>query len=476
MLSSLIFEFKTAITRKPMLFVILLTIILTSTSIYISSSSYNNPSDKTTANLVDGYYHNSSGYTIVNYVYDQYGNPLSGYPFSINLYGVNYSASSGKSGYANITVELNNLSGTLTLKESNKIYYNIGLNEYVPSYIILNSSIETSLGGSSGVSSLYTTLVNSHQDRYISSILMVYLGPNGTEAKNFSVSYSVSNLTSLTFADEVSAPTSGNITAVSPFRAHIFKPTIPVKEWKDSPIYSVTVRSGTGSVVQSYYETLIAKPSNSSYQFLLSYLQYFIPLMALFMGFSSYGRDYASGIMDSVISKPTTRVRILLSRYFASFSALMFSLSITTGVIVLLAFLQIHSFYTILPFLSEIQWISIFWIFGFEALSFLGLIYLASHVFRSEVTLVFFAVAVYIFFDLIFILANSAGIQAGNLLNYFSPGGYNYLVGTYLNSLAPNSHVLLQYLPQYYFAYLLVDGILWSIAPLFIAVALARRW
>lgn len=455
-----------------MLFIVALTVVLTTSSVYLASTPGSGTVSLPQVNLLDGYYHNGSNYTIVNYVFNPEGEPLSGYPFSVSLNGTNYTSTSSLDGFANISLEIPGLSGVKNINETNRIYTIPGTNQFNPAHITLNSSVRAS---ANGMGPAYMLPVNNPENKYVVSILVFYLDPAGVASKGLSISYAQSNLTYLNFEYQESPPTSQNKTVLPSFNVYIFRPNIPVDRLKGNAIYSVTLRNGSGNILLSWYETIVIKPSNLSYPEMLSYLQYFIPLTSLLVGFSGYGRDVANGVMESVISKPTTKVRMLLSRYAATSISVIVSLVITVIAIFLLAYARLNTFYSVIPFMSSFQWLSIFWIFGLEALAFLSLIFLGSQLLNSEVWQVYLVVGIYIFFDLIFIFLNTANIQIPNVYNFLSPGGLLYLVMTYSSShLVGNISVIV--LPKNYLYYVFAGSLLYIIAPLGLAIAMARRW
>ncbi len=470
----ILFDLKSSLVRKPLLFIVALTVVLTTASVYMAST----PSPSTVSlpgvNLLHGYFRTGSNYTVVNYVFNSEGEPLSGYPFSININGTNYTSTTGSDGFANITLDLPSLDGELTLNETNRVCFDGITNKYIPAHITLNSTAEVSVSGLDNRNA-YILPVNNPSNKYVVSLLIFYINPEGKAGNGLSISYAESNISHLTSEIYASSPTSQNKTILPDFNAYIFRPMVPVNQLKNNPIYSVTLRSGTGNILLSWYEQLVIKPTNASFDDMLSYLQYFVPLTALLIGFTGYGRDVASGVMESVISKPTTKVRIMISRYVASSLAMVFSVAVTVVFIFLLAYIRLNSFYSLIPFMSEYQWLSIFWIFGFEALAFLALMFLGSQVLRSETWQVYFSVAIYIFLDIIFIIGNQSDINISNVDNFLSPGGLLYLV-TALSSAHSPGGVAIMVLPNNYLFYVFLDSLLWILAPLSLALAIARKW
>ncbi len=154
---------------------------------------------------------------------------------------------------------------------------------------------------------------------------------------------------------------------------------------------------------------------------------YILILAAIFVGYFIYGKDRALGVADSVLAMPISRKGLILSRYVSGSLTMLVLSAASMG----LAALLIH----VLQGASiPLQFVAIL-ILGLTstAMSFLGLMYLFSHLTKSTGALI----GVSIFLFLLFTIAWSMLAVFVPMILGFTPGsaGYNqmYVVLIFMN-------------------------------------------
>lgn len=482
-MATVLTEIRSMIRRKSFISIVVLVIIIVTALTYISSTPSTNVSSsqiKSNVDLATGYYHSQENYTIVNYVFNGFGDPVRGYPFTVSLFGSNHTSITDSSGYANISLTLANLTGSILVNESQR-FFPSPFNNYPDIEFNLSSRVGASFTRNFdpaeffnlGSSAYYISGIFDKNNEYLNGLLILSLNPNGSSSRGLVISYAVDNEGST--GTNLSAAT-GNTTDLPGFTSYVFIPNISPSYWHLGYLYKVTLEDGAKNILFSTTFPLIDPPNSDSYANMLYYFQFFLPLLALSVGFSNYGRDYSTGIIESIISKPITRARLLASRYAASVISILSAIALVLGGILSLTYLRFFEFYSIIPFLSSVQFEYIFIIFGVEILSFTGLAFLSAHLFRSETGILFFIVGSYVIFDILFSSANSVAGYFGNVINFYSPGGFENLFLHYLSSRYARGNIEIPFVPHDYLIYLVVDGILWSIVPILLAAVMAKKW
>jgi ABC-2 type transport system permease protein len=211
-------------------------------------------------------------------------------------------------------------------------------------------------------------------------------------------------------------------------------------------------------------------------------LEFFIVITAILIGYFVYGKDKATGVLDSVLAKPITRGQLILSRYFANAVSLVLMISAIVAIDLAVLYI-LHS--TALPFqfaLIVIGGVSA------TALSYLAFVYLFSSLFRSTGAILALSVVFFVFFALVFsilalVLPLALGYPVGSPayyqvyadLEYMNPSS---LLQIGLDSVIPSLSSLSIPDPSAYgitFLGFVVSAVAWVAAPLFAAYFLATR-
>ena len=210
-------------------------------------------------------------------------------------------------------------------------------------------------------------------------------------------------------------------------------------------------------------------------------LGFFIPLMAIIGSYSSYGKDRLSGVLESVLARPVTRLGLSMSRFLSTVLAFTLAAAAAVGVAdLLLSSIGGSS-------LDQSYVLAIIAGLAVEATAFTGLIFLLSHLLKSTGALLGISIGLFVVLDffwsliiylLTLLLGGTSGsavaLEATFLSYYANPAQFIALINVYI--LQSSSGVLLQ--PSSYGVTLpaiILDGILWAVAPFLAFLYLAVK-
>jgi ABC-type transport system involved in multi-copper enzyme maturation permease subunit len=218
-----------------------------------------------------------------------------------------------------------------------------------------------------------------------------------------------------------------------------------------------------------------------------------IPIMAIFEGYVAYGADRASGVLESVICRPVTKTGVLISRFVAGMIAIIIALAIAIAIIDATAL----SYYSKSLPLQDIA--ALFWIYIVEGAAFLGLMYLFSHILKSQTSLIGVAIAVFLVLDILWTTivtlvafgvfnagsSPSKFISIETVMDFISPTGYEANMLLYLTkettAFVRSSGLgaaTLSVNPASYGVTLIslaLIGIAWMVVPVLLAYMLAMK-
>src|SRR5438105_12707094 len=127
--------------------------------------------------------------------------------------------------------------------------------------------------------------------------------------------------------------------------------------------------------------------------FFSTILVLFIPLMAIIGSYSSYGKDRLTGVLESVLARPVTRLGLATSRFLSSLIAFTIASAAAVGVVDLLLNSIGGSFLEQSYVLAIIAGLLV------EVAAFTGLIFLLSHLLKSTGALLGISIVFFIVLD-----------------------------------------------------------------------------
>ncbi len=482
------FDFRKTVTGKFSIAMIIV-IILFSVIVGLVFGSLSGSSSNNTLNSI-GYYQNNSLHIAV-LATDQYGNTISGIPISVGYNGNYFNGTSNSKGFFNATIPVTLNQTLLTTQGFEYFFYNYSINSLTSGFLSFGT-VYYSNSSNPKLSSFNFNIVNIWSVAQKSSstnrsIAIFYVGPNGTKAPSLTIyanPYSGSGPINLPVpGTNISTKGLIEIGTYANF-SYIVVPA-NVGTHNGTGTFVLYLVNSTGTVYQSTVVYLYLNVSTSQvtsvFIAVISELfAFLIPLLAIFSAYLYYAKDKTNGTMESILSRPVTRGRLITSRFLSNVVVSLIALAAGIATIDVLS-----SRYTGV-FLPEYQVLDIIWAYFVIATAFIGLVYLIAQLTKSTglvlgISIVFYIILVLFWSTLSSLLLPLAlGLVPGTIpyshayiiINSFSPIGYANLVTTYLenNIVGINFSSL-----GVSFTEILFVGIVWLVVPFGLAFMLARN-
>ncbi len=420
---------------------------------------------------VFSWYDSNNSYHFLAFAWNGYGQPLDGVTFDINLtvFQTNVvscpsttsyyaTATTGDSGVANLSISapvnpaysvciMASAEGTsfsqpmyLPYVNSNSVEQNSTSPAPIPPGQIVaqdDDPVQTvSASGSSG-----------------NAVLLNWAGAYGAPPTNYSIYYDFYNASQpgLNFNPNWSESNMTYLGNMTGYLEMLKLPPIPSNIDSNSSFIALGVFSPNGTAVgyiqslytQSYYAPPASQVSVSQGNtIVLGFFQgifgLFIPLLAILGSYNSYGKDRASGVLESVLAQPISRRGLSISRFVSSFSAMAIATAVAMGVVD-----GIFHYYTGQFFNATLLLISA-GAFFVELASFIALMMLFSRILKSSGLLVGVGIFLFLLFslfwsillDLVEVAINPRSVGSfQNLViaEYLNPAQFIALVDTYVS-------------------------------------------
>jgi ABC-2 type transport system permease protein len=435
-----------------------------------------------------GYYKNNSLHVAV-LATDQYGDCISGLPVSVSYNGSYYNGTSDSHGFFNATIPVVLNQTTLTVQGFEYFAYNYSSSSIDSGFATTgtayyfnssNSKISTIYGSTVEVWSVAQKSSSSNR-----SIAIFYVGHDGSNAPSISLYAKPINKTTNLASPGTNISTKGLIYLGTLYNFSYTVVPANVGVHNGTGLFELYLVNSTGTVYQSaeLYLYLNVSTSMVTIGFLAVISELFaflIPLLAIFSAYLYYAKDKTNGTMESILSRPVTRGRLITSRFLSN---VVVSLIALGGGIAVIDILSSRYTGVLLP---AYQVLDIIWAYFVIATAFIGLVYFVSHLTKSTgvvlgISIVFYIVLVLFWSTLSSLLLPLAlGLVPGTIpyshayliINAFSPIGYANIVTTYLegNIIGVNFSTL-----GVSFSEILIVGIIWLIFPFAAAFTLARN-
>ena len=437
------------------------------------------------------YYDNTTGYNLVAYAFNQFGAPIPGYSFSVEVTagGSSQSASgtTNSSGYLHLAVKV----PAAPVEPGPQVFITEGS----------GNSLGLPMPPSDGESmAVFDSLapVSDPSDPSRTDLLVFYAAANGSAPVGYGVYYSVgggavfggigaatANLTLLgtldSFKGVFSFPSDSNFTSQDYINFEITDP-------QGNLVYT---SGSSGSQFES--ESQAVREAASHVQgvassFIEGLLGTFVPLMAILAAYSTYGKDRVSGVLESVLMRPISRRGLALSRYGSTTAALVLAVLLSLAGIDLITYSVLGVFLGWSILATAALALSV------EAVVFAGLVFAVSRLLHSDGALVGLGVGFWLIFDFFWsvlqvVAAGLLGLQFGSaryyallvFSNFLNPAQFYGLVQAYLTGTLSTglfSAGGFQFNPAAYGigpVTLALDGILWIAIPFTVFLYLATK-
>lgn len=434
--------------------------------------------------VAGGYYVSGNNLTVVTYAYDSHGLPVNGLDLNVSFQNVIEAGTSNTEGFANFTFSYN-ITGSPEVSY-NFTYTLFGFRQHTTKSVLTYVTPGLDYSGYSLMPAVFSPGNNSNL-----GFIVMYVGSNGSPAPqtNLYLAQSASKTTGEPSTDVYDNHSiSYNVTDLT---AKAFFPVLGAGQYNET--FDLAIMSNGSFISQKAFPlgrlSIYTPMTQTGLQALVlsgigSILGLLIPILGVFAGYLTYGKDKTTGVLESVMKRPVTRGGLITSRFIAN------SVSIIASVIVSMVIgdLIIHYYFHL--YLSTYFALFFIWTYIVEGLAFLGLVYMFSHLVRSQGALLGITIAIFVVLGLFWaiipaVVMLALGIGASSHLylplnlafNFASPSGYSNLVSFFFtNSVGTIATITAN--PAAYgineFT-LLLSGFLWVAIPFVVAFYLAMR-
>ena len=480
------YEVRRTLTSKFVILLIVAIIGLSTLLSYESAVNFNTtPLASRTPAVTYGYYLSGGNATIVTYAFDPYGQPYSDLNVNYNDQGITYSSVSGASGFANVTLPYDATNNTAV---SMNYSYTVFGTSFSSPKVTINISPLLPYAGYSISSGIISRENNSNI-----GFQVLYVGPNGSLSPQVTAyvgTYSLGETSSYLISNATYEANLSDFSIVTVFPhvpPDLLNRTFAIALIDSSggyvhPSGNIAYFLGRASVYMPITQTMLQNLVLTGIGTTLGLL---VPILGIFTAYLTYGKDRATGVLESVMKRPVTRQGIITSRFLANSVSIAFSVVVST----IIGDLMIRHFFG----MDLSLYFSLFfiWTYIVEGLAFLALMYMASHLVRSQGFLLGIAISLFIVMDIFWLIipaavlggfgvsrVSSAYIYGNVAFGYASPAGYGSLVQFYFtNHVGFLSTVTVN--PAAYGVTewtLIIAGIAWILVPFAIAYSLAKRY
>jgi ABC-2 type transport system permease protein len=420
-------------------------------------------------------YFRTPDYHILAYSYNTYGQPVIGTLVNVTLTDqARTHQSSGRtnsSGYASWTIAGDPLGG--------QIQFAVSVDR-------------TSLGGGT------TPQINQGEIFYLggnplnkvvdpadssrSELLFAYEGSNGSLPAGFGLYYNFSTGS----GSSVGAIDQSKMTFLGDTNGYVTTLRLPQVPPNVSTVALGAFGPG-GQSFQSFFSSQSiggsgpVTPKQVFTTFTSGILSLVVPLMAILVAYASYGKDKATGVLESVLARPVTRRGLGLTRYVAII------LSISVALVATMAVMEVISQILLGSVLDSVYAATTVGSLIVEGAAFVGITMLLSHLLKSTGSIIGVGIGLWILLDffwsiLILVGGFALGVQVGSG-NYFgltiessflNPAQFYSLVSQYLGGTSGG----IAFSPATYGLTPLsisLAGAIWVLAPLFLFLRIASH-
>lgn len=476
------YEIKRSTTSR---FSVLMIVVIIGLSALISYEAGSLSSGRSAAGRsiseISGYYSDGNSLTILTLFYDQNGKPTTGINATVAMNGHTSTGQSTSPGVYRFELTTTDPVSKVALNYSYKMF---GFTTTSTASISVNTTLQDFSGYT------ITSGILSQKNSSNLGFMIFYVGENGSlspSVKTYIVPTDLLANNFSSFSDNYSA-----VYTLSNFRYTAVFPSLQGNI--TGKLYSVVVTSNTSIPIPtlqfigplSIYSPFTPKDIESSFFSAEgSLLAIFIPLLAVFMAYFTYGKDRATGVLESIIKRPITRGEAIRSRFFANSVVIASSI---VAAIVISDLISHRYFHAYMP-LSFLLYIS--WAYSVIGISFLAISYLFSHLVKSQGALLGGLIGLFLVFGLFWTVifevvmavlsispSSTTYVASSVLFNYLSPSGYPSLVQLFFTERIGQITQSLSVNPAAFGVtplYLFIAGVLWIAVPFVIAHELAIK-
>lgn len=378
-----LYEIRRVLTSKFVIILIVAIVGLSGALAYESGVSYSaRPTELQVPQVVSGYYINGSSITLEAYVFNGYGQQYGGATLNFTYNGITERAQESSDGFLTATFPFSPQVGSYS--------YNLTYRIFAPP---VTERIEMPINPAVPYTGFALAPPVAEYSNYSNlAILVLYFGPGGKASPSADLIISNQSAPSQLSAVESSELFNASISGVT---HEIVDPVMPLKEKKENltafvvsnstVVYDIYIGhlSTYVPMTQSKLQGLVTDDTS----FLIGFL---MPILAVFSAYLTYGKDRTTGVIESVLKRPISRSGLIGSRFLSNLTAIIVAVALA----MLVAQMIIRHYFGL--YLSGSYTALFIFEYVVEGAAFLSLVYLISHLVKSQGALLGAAIGVYV--------------------------------------------------------------------------------
>lgn len=474
-----LYDLKRTLTGKFTIASIIVILLISLGIGLLFTSAASTSSSGPSITLNESYTYSNGTYNVTFFAFNQYGTPAGALPIYTEHNGTYWTNETQSSGFLNLLIRNNSPTESLNYSQS-------PFNS--TSVFGLSTGVMTSkaTGNNPYVKLNVIKKAGTTNSR---ELLVYYASSNVSQAQSAYLYYKVVNVTgtygplttsNMTYYSTLTTKSVGvQVVDINP-------PNLGAAQQVYVSVFDS--KTATFSPSQAQYSPTSALTSIGlaivSFDVFAEIFGLIIPIMATLSAYFYFGKDRANAVLESVITRPVTKGRIILSRYTASVGSMIIAFAIGVGIFEI--FLN-HAtgYYMTLPYVG-----SLIWTYFVEIAAFTGLIYLASQFLKSQGAILGVAIALFTVFGILWtiivlplLLTEGFHLIAGTntynqynlIFNSLIPAGYPSLVVFYLGQINTFGSTLNAASFGITQISLAAVGLIWIIVPILISFLVGRR-
>lgn len=388
-MNGLLYDIKRTLFGKFTIILIVLLVLIMGLTAYGVGVSSDKAQPANTAIVMP--YLNQTGDCIhvSDYVINGYGNPVSGLHIKSSLMNATHSPITNNAGTTNSAGYLN-----FTVKNSSKIftysyyqYYRSGSELGFGESMTYDNGTLSSFTANSNSYPFYLIqfsdnkyplyLVNLKDTSNPALVSTMVYNPNYTSSDHPQIYYNISSNQNTNPFNFNKANTTHYGTAVS--NKFIIKPSLTTADFgKYVNIYAVNKTDSMLTPAFQYQYTYLKPGVLLQSELAVFFGVLLIPIMGIFSAYFYYSKDKTSGVLESIISKPITKGKIMISRFAGNSTSFLIGLLISFG----LADIILYHYTGV--FISSKTFTVILLGYLVEAIGFAAIVYLVSQFEKTQ--------------------------------------------------------------------------------------------
>ncbi len=376
-------------------------------------------------------YATASGYNFLGYAFDVHGAPVAGVNYSVTLSVGNGTYNGGaltnSSGYAVFDIEAPTDSGATMQASATFPGQQQGQGWTTQSQLQPYSnqiSGPQTLWGTSGVA-----IVNPSNKTSL-EMAILQLGPNGAKPANLGVYYKY--VATVPSQQEVQQMTESQMQLLGHLSGILTILPMPPAAPNNTKSMITGIFTPDGELVSDSFGTppQVTVPSQSItlVTALLPNLVFVTPIVGLLAAFGAYSAQRASGVLDSILTRPVSRRGLAVSRYLSVLISLAGASVVTVSVMAAMCLVWVGIVITPLNLLALVLGVFV------EVAAFAGIVFVFSRVLRSSAKILGVAFMVYILTTFVPLLFRIPG-SAMAVYNVVNPAHYVAYVQSYMSNI-----------------------------------------